>query len=393
MTDQTMRDLSGEGSAVFETEAGGSHGISQFLSPPRRHSDESGVEIVTTIARLRELRQDWNLIALRTENPLFQFEWFEACAEAFCPPDALHVVVVRRTGIVVGIAPLVLAQPSLLQRRIEILGASVLCEPAGFLCTDADAMNQLISAIMEMRRPLFLGRVGCTSLECNTIERVARRHLFFGLKNRSASPWISIEGSWESYEATLSSSRRSSLRRARRNASKLGTLTTEIFSPSAEHLDRYLDEVFEVESANWKGQAGTSIRSISPLKKFFATYAKAAAQAGILRLCFLRVNGKPIAVQIAVEYARRFWVLKIGYDEEYASCSPGNVLMHDVVRYAFERKLISFEFLGSDEPWLHIWTDKIHSFSSLRLYPPTIPSLINLGLDSFKYMSRRLQGK
>ncbi len=57
-----------------------------------------------------------------------------------------------------------------------------------------------------------------------------------------------------------------------------------------------------------------------------------------LRIAFLRIAGRPVAMQIAVERAQRLWLLKIGYDEEYARCSPGQLLMLEVAAAVCERR-------------------------------------------------------
>jgi CelD/BcsL family acetyltransferase involved in cellulose biosynthesis len=86
-------------------------------------------------------------------------------------------------------------------------------------------------------------------------------------------------------------------------------------------------------------------------------------------LCFLRIGDRIAAAQLAVESDERFWLLKIGYDEAFARYSPGNLLMRETVRYAANRGLLSYEFLGTPEQWTRMWTDRIRACVSIRAYP------------------------
>jgi hypothetical protein len=89
---------------------------------------------------------------------------------------------------------------------------------------------------------------------------------------------------------------------------------------------------------------------------------------------FLRTEGKPAASQLMLDYGNRLWVLKVGYDETFSRCSPGILLMHNVVREAFERGYHAFEFLGSNEPWVKIWKPELHRNETVRRYilPPVL---------------------
>ena len=58
------------------------------------------IETIETGDGFFRLADDWRQLAATHPNPLLQYEWFEACAHAFCPPDRFHVIVVRRDGTV-----------------------------------------------------------------------------------------------------------------------------------------------------------------------------------------------------------------------------------------------------------------------------------------------------
>ena len=107
-------------------------------------------------------------------------------------------------------------------------------------------------------------------------------------------------------------------------------------------------------------------------------------------MCFLKIGGVAAATQIAVESGGGFWLLKVGYDENFARCSPGNLLMLESLRYAANRGLKSYEFLGSAEPWTEMWTDRVRPCVSVWAYPNNFRGAAALALDAVRFASERL---
>ena len=161
----------------------------------------------------------------------------------------------------------------------------------------------------------------------------------------------------------------------------MGAVAVQIVSPTAADLDSLLDEFVHVEAANWKGRHGTALAVDSLRGRFFRRYAAYACRAGTLRLCVLRIAGRPAAAQFAIESGNRFWLLKIGYDERFASCSPGVLLIAETVKYAASRGLHSYEFLGVAAPWTRPWTRQEHPCVSIRAYHARPSGLATLAAD------------
>jgi len=126
-----------------------------------------------------------------------------------------------------------------------------------------------------------------------------------------------------------------------------------------------------VEASSWKGRQGTALACDPAQGAFYRRYAAAACRKGILRLCFLRIGDHTAAVEFAVEAEERFWLLKMGYDEAFARCSPGMLLLRETVREAANRGLRSFEFLGFPEGWIRMWTERVRPCLSIWAYPAT----------------------
>jgi CelD/BcsL family acetyltransferase involved in cellulose biosynthesis len=204
-----------------------------------------------------------------------------------------------------------------------------------------------------------------------------------------AYPTLALDESWKAPESRFNSGRRSDFRRARRQAEKQGAVTFEILSPTVEELPALLEEAWEVEAKGWKGERGSSLTKDTHRGQFFRRYAFAAAKAGILRMGFMRIGGKAVAMQLCTEADNRLWLSKIGYDEAFAKCSPGQQLMMELVRWAAGRSLRAIEFLGQKEPWTDLWTTQLTRCVSIRAYPFTTLGMLRLALDTLTYLREK----
>ena len=239
---------------------------------------------------------------------------------------------------------------------------------------------------------LYLKRIPAESPTVAALRRAYRGKGVVISRPHAAYPWVPLDPTWSSPESRLNAGRRSDVRRARRIAEGLGPLRVDVLSPSPGELEPMLEEAFRVEAASWKGRRGFAVLDDAARRAFYKRYAFSAAQRGILRLGFLRIGERAAAMQIAVQSGERFWLLKMGYDETFARCSPGTLLMIETLRYAATRGLRSYEFLGAVEPWTPMWTGLVRPCVSLRAYPATAQGMAALMVDVVKIGGRKVAG-
>lgn len=339
---------------------------------------------------LHELKSEWSVFPAARENPLLDYAWYAACADVLYTDEALHTVVVRDGSTLCAVAPLA-AVPA--RGVYELLGSSLLYEPAGVLYTDGPALHALARALADLRGPVALQRVA----HGQTLARALRRRGV--LRGRALcraappAPYVPIDRDWETYDASLSSRRRQDLRRSHRRLERLGEVSITASCPAPAELDEVLDVAFRIESSGWKGRAGTGLVTNDPVRKFLTAYARRACEAGMLRVGLLRVGDRAIAMQIGVVHARRLWVIKIGYDDGWRQYSPGTQLTYRLIEQAFRSGYEAYEFLGSYEPWLDMWTPSFHSYQTVLYYPYTLRGLRALGGDIGAAIGRRLRRK
>lgn len=334
------------------------------------------------IQRLRHLEQleplapAWDCLARQVSLPTAHFIWADAAASAF--RAKLQVVLIQENQTPIAIAPLASETIHGVPHAV-LLGVSQLHEPMDLLYHDAAALDRLAHALLSLGRPLYLARLPADSPTIAAFQRLAPRRALIFVRPHPACPHIPLDDSWHCPEDHLNSGRRSDLRRARRHAEQIGPLATEILTPSPSQLDSLLDLAYEIEAKSWKGQSGTALLHDPPLQRFYRQYAHAAARAGVLRLCFLRIGGQAAAMQIALQCDGSFWLLKIGYDQRYAKCSPGQLLLLETLRHAAGANLRSYELLGCAAPWTQVWTQRVRPCVSLWVYPFSVSGLAALG--------------
>lgn len=192
-----------------------------------------------------------------------------------------------------------------------------------------------------------------------------------------------LPDSAEKYRASLSSKFRQYLNR---NTRKLDEFENANFvirengSSPQDNTARFL----EVEHKNWKGQRLSSLKAVSSDSALFADAAENFNRYNMMYFNFLETNGKVIAGQYAIRANRSLYVLKIGYDEDYVACSPGNLLFNKVIEQACESGNFDELNFMSDNPWHSKWNVEKRPLYHLTVFPDkaVISSLCRMFIES-----------
>jgi len=261
----------------------------------------------------------------------------------------------------------------------------------GVLAANRAARAALYEELFSLRVPLVLQRFGTDRVDLAEMERAARPHGWW-ISSQTA-PWLAVEfGAGPRTESMPWSKRLGhDLKRAHAKAAAYGSVTVEEHAPDPAAAQEALDMFIRVETCGWKGRRGSSLATNQRWGRFFRAYSILAAEAGILRYSFLRLGQRVAAAQMSVEAYRRVWVLKIGYDESLADCSPGFQLTAAAIESAKRRGLTGYEFLGISEAWEQRWRPTIRQGAKVAFYPWTARAGLAAGLDVGRSGVRRLE--
>lgn len=350
-------------------------------------------EVLTNVADLAAVAEDWETLARPFRNPLLGADWFQACAETLCREADLRVGIVRSSGSICAIAPLVVVRRDGME-WLEILGTSKLYEPTGFLYDSMASLEYLVAGLVGLGMPTLLTRIPKESPIGAVCDRIAKFKCIVVSKIAANSAYVDSTGKWDEYFRSISSQRRYDYQRKRKRLERAGQVTIRVESPaSRSELSCLLEEVYRIEGSGWKGRAGSALIANESIRRFMARFSELACKRGSLRVCFLCVQGIAIATILGIEQEGRFWVLKIGYDEQWARCSPGIQITMETIRYAFENHLEAYEFLGSEEPWQAMWPRSQHHFVTVVLYPLSLKGLLAFGRHGLRILLSRATRK
>ncbi len=345
--------------------------------------------IISDCQTFKNMKEDWNTLAAQFTSPLLRHEWFEVCLDTLYSKGVLPQIVAVYSGHRLrAVAPLICIRRAGV-RQLQVPGADIIHEPCGFLYESEAALLELFHAVFEQGTSLALSRFNVKAPETEFLRERWSKSGFRIDRCGASSLRVPLKRTWKEFETSMSSGRRSDLRGYRRRAERLGEVEFEVVEPKAGTLTRHLEELYRVEASGWKGREGSAILCQPHIFQFYTKYAHSAAEAGMLRLFFLRIAGKTVAARMAVEHSNRLWDLRLGYDETFSRCAPGVLLTHETLRYAVECGLDAYEFLGRAEAWEKHWPCEEEQYASMRVYPLSLKGQLSLVQDGCLLISMK----
>jgi CelD/BcsL family acetyltransferase involved in cellulose biosynthesis len=338
------------------------------------------------------LESEWNALAQPRQTPLLRHEWFVACFKAFGEDKKLAIFTAQENGRLRAAAPFAVDRNGLFP-KLSALGHES-TEPSAFVYADQAALDVVARGIAGHRLPAVIPRLRAHSPELHALQtNKGMRGLWFARSGNTATATAPLGCDFATFESKLTSPDRSNIRRRLKLAERDGPVSFEVVSPTEADVHRHLRQVYEVEAAGWKSRTGTAILSDARIERFCSEIGAWAAKEGILRLFFMRIGSTNAAAAIILEYAGRLWGLKQGYNERWAPCAPGILLAHQSIRYACEKGLLAYEFLGSAEKFQTRWPIELTPYSRLRYYPWSLRSLVAAADDACRLPINRLKSK
>ncbi len=336
------------------------------------------VELIKDYEVFVRLGPVWNRLVDEAgiTHPFMRHEWIRTWWDCFEHGGALHILVVKQGEDPIAIAPLMLDRGrvyGLAVRRLRGI-ANVYTERFDFIL--AQRPKEACHAIWAY---LAAESSQWDMLELRQIAEGARVKEYlplfaFGDKflqgkwPSSHGPYVPVNQPWESYVKSLSKKHVSNLRGRSKGLRRAGEVRHEIVT-GGEQLERTLEEAFVLEAAAWKGKAGTGIINRPDRHAFYRQLLTRASEQGWLRLHFLTLKGRRIAVQIALQLHNRLYILKSGYDPQYSAYAPSLLLCELMLRNAWEQQLVEVDFLGDAERWKMEWAGHTRPHCWLFFFP------------------------
>ena len=329
---------------------------------------------VVDLGGLAALAPEWNDLVEATSRELFyRAEFIRTWLENFAGGAALRVLTLRSPeGALEAVLPLIAERVSMYGLPVRQLSAAanahscrfdlVAREPAA--AAAAFLTHLQADSSWDLLRILDVPDGGAAYA---LLEHARRERAPTGTWDSLLSPYIALPQRHADFEARLPAKFKANCRRRRKKLEEKGTVTFERFTGGPE-LGARLEEGFALEQSGWKGQRGTAMAQDARTRGFYTQLARESAEAGRLTLHFLRLDGRAVAFHFGLSFQGRYLLLKPGYDEALRECSPGQLLVQEVVRDLIGRGVTEFDFLGPDMVWKRDWTDLARQHRWLFLF-------------------------
>jgi CelD/BcsL family acetyltransferase involved in cellulose biosynthesis len=221
----------------------------------------------------------------------------------------------------------------LLDRGLEAATLSALC----------DALAETVPGCLGLE----IGRVRPESATTRAVPR---------LEPDGEGSEIAVSGAADAWLRAISENLRVNMRKAanRLEREHPGGLRAE-FLAGAEALPTLLEEFAALEERGWKGADGGALARAPAKLALYRTLVAGWSAAGVLEWHVLRLQGRAVAMHMAVRLGRTLSLLRICYDESLAKHMPGNLLIKAMAeREHADGRADAIDFLQA-QTWNQQW--------------------------------------
>ena len=328
---------------------------------------------------LRRQAAAWDDLWLRGEAALptlraeLTAQWFEQ----FAPRARFTAIAIEQDGQLAAALPLVGQR---VKRVLPVGGLpSNAWSTSGDLlldtACDCDAvLDRLVAGLGRLAWPLYwFDHVDYTSPRWKAflaaMERAGWTH---ALEPQEQVGLVDLDQQWTAYEASWSGNHRRHMRKAAAKLDRDGLTELKVYSRfEPGQVQALVKTCFEVEDRSWKGPAGTSVLKTPGMFDFFLRQAQQLAAWGQLELSILEHQGQPISFEFGYLAKDVYFAPKVGYDDQYSSYSPGQVLLYRMLKGFMDGghpKLV--DFAGPLQAWTGKWTTRAYPLGRLAVAPP-----------------------
>lgn len=292
-----------------------------------------------------EVREEWQTLALRAGNLFGTWEWVSLWWRHF-GAGREHVTTMLRDhkGRAVGVLPLYIAD----RRPVRTLrfignGHSDRLHP---VC----APNDRVAVVGALRDALHAGR---WDWEAFFAEDMPADEGWAG--QLGGRPWGTVADpvfrirarDWDDYLSTRTRHFRRRLSYRERRLRRTPGMAFRLADDPAR-LDEDLAALRELHALRF---AGDSQVLAGPQAAFHADFARVALRRGWLRLWFLELEGRPVAVWWGYRYCGIEWFYNSGRDPRAGDEADGHLLMVHSLREAVADGIGEYRYLRGDNPY------------------------------------------
>jgi CelD/BcsL family acetyltransferase involved in cellulose biosynthesis len=306
------------------------------------------------------LRQEWD--ELLQHSPLndafLTWEWLFTWWKHFGENYQLWLLTARQNGLLMGIAPLMLAIKRPLGIKLRVLSNMGVPPPdvGGIIVRDGSqevllAFGEYLARERQSWDVLSICEIPAEKQEIDALERAFPTKGFITRIDTSRHFVVPIQQDWESYYQSLSRNLRDDLKKNKRRMEKRGKVIYRRFIGSQATQDH----MYALFTINKLGQHPHLYQTSIDTKEFHLDLAKIMAERGWLDLSFLYLDEKPVAFMYGFLYQNCFEAWRIGFNAEYSELSVGKMVLFFLLEDCFRRQVHELHFLRGGGDYKARW--------------------------------------
>ena len=321
---------------------------------------EIAVQFLTSTEEFARLAPEWNRLHARAaaasvfNSWLFQYQWWQVYGAG----QPLRILAALERGETVGLLALYIQKVVMLGVPVRVLrfvgsGGDTHPDDLGPVLApgrEHAAASKLARAALRLSGfdVTVLSDIDPASVFAQALEEAAaeaRRASLSEVSERIA--YIDLPGSWPEFLKSMSSDRRTRLKKARRQCEAAHALRFFVWN-DAGGLDTAIDRLVELHRKRWSEAGGSGSFAGAEYIEFHRQTMKSAFARGWLRLYCLELDGAIAAVTYCYRFRNRIFLMQAGFDPELAKSNPGKVLLGCALEHAIGEGNEVFDFLKGE---------------------------------------------
>jgi CelD/BcsL family acetyltransferase involved in cellulose biosynthesis len=340
------------------------------------------IEVARDFAALESRIEEWNRLVERAQtNTVFQtYECHASWWKVFGADRRLLILLAEADGELIGLAPLMASERSFVghtQRMVEFIGARSF-DYCDFIIdrTRPDVLPLFLSELADGEDAfdqLYLRNIPGSSTTVGELRR------FFESSGFLTDIRVLYEAPTRLFNDPAADQQlpnKKSLKRHYNYFRRSGELEFRNCT-NAEEVLRYLDGFFEQHIRRRAVTDTPSLFLDERMRSFFRELVRTLAPRGWLLFSVVLFNQKAIAMHFGFEYGNRIIWYKPAFDMDYATHSPGEVLIRYLFEYALQRKVGELDFTIGKEPFKYRFANHTRSNYAVCAFRKWLPYRMN----------------
>jgi CelD/BcsL family acetyltransferase involved in cellulose biosynthesis len=205
------------------------------------------------------------------------------------------------------------------------------------------------------------------------VERMAARGNTLHRRDIESCWRIELPATWAEFLASLSKSHRRQVRRVEERAESGGA---ELHLANAANFPQAWEILVDLHQRRRKSLGEPGCFASQRFHDFLREASQQLLAAGALRLWWLELEGRPVAVEYMLQGGGVVYAYQAGVDPQRLVDQPGRMMAALLIRRAIEEGLQGFDFLRGDEPYKAHWRAHPRRLSEWRIVPQrAVPQL------------------